>query len=63
MQDELEDHQEDYRSLTYEYWCDLLSKVDVEEKRKRAATHIKKIACTRAAYLYNRNDSARIPKK
>ena len=24
MQDELEDHQEDYQSLTHEDWCDLL---------------------------------------
>ena len=27
MQDELEDHQEDYFSLTYEDWCDLLSTI------------------------------------
>ena len=24
MQDEMEDHQEYYRYLNYEYWCDLL---------------------------------------
>ena len=40
MQDELEYHQEDYRSLTYEYWCDLLSKTEVKDERKRAAIQI-----------------------
>ena len=30
MMDELDDHREDYCSLTYEYWCDLLSKTEVK---------------------------------
>ena len=31
MRDELDDHPEDYRSLTYEYWCDLLSTIKVKD--------------------------------
>ena len=27
MQDEMDDHPEDYSYLTYQYWCDLLSKI------------------------------------
>ena len=38
MQDELEEHQEDYCSLTHEDWCYLLSTIKVKEKIKRAAT-------------------------
>ena len=36
MQDELDDHPEDYRSLTYEDWCDLLSTIEVRDERKTA---------------------------
>ena len=36
MQDELDDNTEDYRSLTYEYWCDLLSTIEVKDERKRS---------------------------
>ena len=28
MRDELDDHPEDYFSLTYEYWCNLLFKIE-----------------------------------
>ena len=49
MQYELEDNQEDYRSLTHEYWCDLLYKIEVKDNRKRAFYKIKKIATAIAA--------------
>ena len=32
--DELDDHPEEYRSLTYEDWCDLLSTIQVKYERK-----------------------------
>ena len=31
IQDELEDHKYDYRSLNHEEWCDLLSTIKVKE--------------------------------
>ena len=31
MRDKLDDHSEDYRSLTYGYWCDLLSTIEVKD--------------------------------
>ena len=34
MNVELEDYPEEYHSLTYEYCCDLLSKIKVKDKRK-----------------------------
>ena len=33
MRDELDDHPEDYRSLTYVDWCDLLSIIEVKDER------------------------------
>ena len=51
MRGELDDHPEDYRSLTYEDRCDLLSKIEVKDESKRAAVHIKKISYARAAYI------------
>ena len=63
MHDELEDHPEDYHSLTYEYWCDLLSTIKVTDERKRAATQIKNIASVRSGYLYNSDESVRIMRK
>ena len=60
---ELDDHPEEYRSLTYEDWCDLMSTIYVKEKRKRAADHIKKIASTRAASIYDSNKPARVPRR
>ena len=48
MQDELEDNQEEYFSLNYEGWCDLLSTIEVKYYRKTAATQIKQIASSRA---------------
>ena len=38
IQYELDDNQEDYRSLTNKYWCDLLSTIEVKDNRKMAAT-------------------------
>ena len=63
MQDELEDHPEDYFSLTYEYWYDLLSTIEVKDENKWAATQIKKIASDRAASLSNSDNSVIIPRK
>ena len=63
MQDELEDHQEDYFSLTYEDWCDLLSIIEVNANRKGAATQINKIAFDKSASLSNSNKSFNITRK
>ena len=63
MSDELEDHPEDYLSLTYEYWCDLLSSIEVKDERKRAAGHIKKISSARAASLSNSDKSLMVTKR
>ena len=63
MQDELDDHQEEYCSLTHEYWCDLLSKNEVKYNRKRTATQIKNIVSDRAASNSDSNRSVKIPRK
>ena len=63
MQDELDDHPEDYFSLNYEYWCDLLSTSEGKNERKREAANIKNIASAMAASLYDSYKSARIPRK
>ena len=63
MRYELDDHPEDYCSLTYEDWCDLLSTIEVKDERKRSAGYIKKIASARAASLSNSNESVRMPRK
>ena len=57
------DHPEDYRYLTYEHWCDLLSTIEVKDERKRAAGHIKKIDPARADYLSNSKESVRVLKR
>ena len=59
----MEEYIEDYRSLNYEDWCDLLSIIKVKYKRKRASTHTKKIASDRSASLSNSNESVRILRK
>ena len=61
MSDGLDNHPEYYRYLTYEYWCDLLSTIEVKDERKRAAGNIKKISTARAASLSERDKSVRIP--
>ena len=63
VRDELDEHPEDYCSLTYEDWCDLLSTIKVKDERKRASVHINNIDSARAAYLSDSNDPARILKK
>ena len=63
MQYELYDNQDYYHSLTHEDWCDLLSKIEVKDDRKRAATQIKKIASSRVASLSDRNRSVNILSK
>ena len=57
------DHPEDYHSLTYEDWCDLLTKTKVKYERKISAVHIKKIASARAASLSDSDDPVRIPRR
>ena len=39
MRDELDDHSEEYISLTCEDWCDLLSKIEVKDEKKISAVH------------------------
>ena len=41
---ELDDHLEGYFSLTCEYWCDILSTIEVKDESKMVAVHIKKIS-------------------
>ena len=61
--DELDDHPGNYPSLTNEDCCDLMSTIEVKDKRKRVAGNIKKISYTRAASLSNINESARIMRR
>ena len=61
MKDELDDHQEDYCSWTYEYWCDPLSTIEVEDESKRAAAQIKNISSARASFVSDSEDSASTP--
>ena len=63
MRDELDDHPEDYISLTYEDWCELMSTIEVKYEMKRAAVQIKNIASARAASLYDSEESVRIPRR
>ena len=63
MRDELDDHLEDYCSLTYEYWFNLLSTIQVKYESKGAAVHINNISSAGAASLYDSNKSVRIPNK
>ena len=63
MQDELEDNQDYYCPLTHEYWCDLLSTINVRDNRKRAATQIKNIATSRSASHSDSDESIRVPHK
>ena len=63
MHCELDDHREDYCSLTSEDWCDLLSIVEVKDENKRSAVQIKNIYSARAASLSDSNKYARITRK
>ena len=63
MRDKLDGHPEDYCSLTYEYWCDILSTIEVKYEIKRAAVKIKKISYARAASLSDNDKYVSIPRK
>ena len=63
MRDELEDNQEVYHSLTYEYWCELMSIIKVKDNRKIKATKIKNIYFVKSVAHSYRNTSVRIPGK
>ena len=45
MRDELDDHPEDYRSLTYEDWCDLLSTIEVKHEKKGSRSYQEDSLC------------------
>ena len=60
MTDELDNHPEDYLSLTYEDWCDILTTIEVKDERKIVAMHIKNIASAREASLSESNKSVSI---
>ena len=57
------DHLEDYHSLTYEDWCDLLPIIEVKDEIKRAAGRIKKITSARSASLSDSDKSVRVPRR
>ena len=60
MQDKLDDHLEDYRSMIYEDWCGFLSTIKVKDERESAAAQIKKINSARESFLSDSNKSASI---
>ena len=57
MQDEFDDHREYYCSLTHEYWCYLLSKIEDKYDRKMPTTQINNIASARAASISENKDT------
>ena len=59
----MDDHPEDYRSLTYEDWYDLMLTIKVKDERKKAAGNIKEITSARAVYLSDSDKSVRIPRR
>ena len=61
MQDELEDNHEDYFSILHEEWCELLSTIEVRVNTERYATHIKRLATSKAIPNYDSNKSIRVP--
>ena len=63
MQEELNKYPEDYSSVTYEDWCDLLYTIKVKDDSKTAAVYIKKIASARAASISRSDNSVRTPRK
>ena len=60
MRYELDDHPEEYCSLTYEDWCDLMSTIEIKDEWKISAVHIKNIASARAASQSDRDESVSI---
>ena len=63
MQDELEDNQEECRSLAHEYWCDLLLTIEVKYNRERKATQIKRIATSNVSSHSDSDESIRVTLK
>ena len=63
MQDELEDNQEDYHSISNEYWCDLLTTIEVKDNMKMDTNQIKRLATYRESSNYDSNESVRVPCK
>ena len=63
IQYDLDDYLEDHHSLAHEYWCGLLSTIQVKDVRKRASIQIKKIDSARASSLSDSDISVRIPMK
>ena len=49
MQDELDEKNQDYRSVTHEEWCDLLSTMEFKDNRVRAEAQINKLAAYKEA--------------
>ena len=47
--------------MTSEYWCDILSTIEVKYNKKRAATKIKKIKTSRETSHYESNESIKVP--
>ena len=60
MQDELEDNQEEYRSLAHGDLCDLLSTINFKDNRKRSSTQIKRLETSRAASNSDSKKSVRL---
>ena len=63
MSGELDNNSEDYRSLTYEDWCDLLYTIKVKDERKGEAVHTKKIDSAREASLSDSKEPMRITRR
>ena len=60
MNYDLEDNQEDYRSLSNEYWCEIVSNIQVKDNRKRVETQIKRLETSHAAPNSDRDESIRV---
>ena len=63
MQDKLEDNQEYLYFLSYEYWCDLLSTIEVKDNSTRDATQINMLTNPKVAYHYDSDESIKVPRK
>ena len=63
MRYELDDHPEEYPSLNYEDWCDILSTIEVKYERNREVTQIKKITYARLDSLSDSGKCVKILSK
>ena len=64
MQDELDYKYNYYCSVPHQEWYDLLSTTEAKENIKRAATHIKILAASKAAPAHSDSDaSTKVPRK